>query len=96
MNDDVQYEINFVKSVIKYNQNDKNVLSVIPNRILIKLISEIERIHNLQPLAYARNTGMGRSLDVTVYEEKLNCWRKYNELNPDRPDEIFPLYRLDK
>lgn len=93
--DDIQYEINFVKSVIKYNQNDKNVLSVIPNRILIKLISEIERINNLQPVAWMYPVFHDHKMQFTT-----NATESENiEVHFDSHGSVFkvtPLYILNK
>ncbi|PHM37138.1 hypothetical protein [Xenorhabdus innexi] len=48
---------------------------------------------NMQPVAWARDKGMGSSMDVTTLPERVAEWREFNESHPEIADDIFPLYR---
>ncbi|CBJ80301.1 hypothetical protein XBJ2_500011 [Xenorhabdus bovienii str. Jollieti] len=60
---------------------------------IIKLQSKLSEYENMEPVAWARNTGIQRILDLTDLPERVFEWREYNESHPDIADEIFPLYR---
>ncbi|QHP77484.1 hypothetical protein EKQ45_16710 [Proteus vulgaris] len=62
---------------------------------IIDVCNEIERINDLEPVAFARHTGMQRPLDLTVSQTVLNEWVEFNNKNPEIKDDIYPLFILD-
>lgn len=62
---------------------------------IIDVCNEIERINDLEPVAFARHTGMQRHLDLTVSQTVLNEWVEFNNKNPEIKDDIYPLFILD-
>ncbi|GLX62267.1 MULTISPECIES: hypothetical protein [Proteus] len=62
---------------------------------IIEVCNEIERINNLEPVVFARHTGMQRPLDLTVSHTILNNWIGFNTKNPEIKDDIYPLFILD-
>ena len=50
---------------------------------------------DLEPVAFARRTGMQRPLDLTVSHTVLNEWVEFNNKNPEIKDDIYPLFILD-
>ncbi|MDE9467590.1 hypothetical protein [Xenorhabdus bovienii] len=61
--------------------------------VYITILKRLAEYENMAPVAWARNTGIQRILDLTDLPERVFEWREYNESHPDIADEIFPLYR---
>ncbi|MDE9565939.1 hypothetical protein KKI93_18220 [Xenorhabdus bovienii] len=61
--------------------------------VYITILKRLAEYENMEPVAWARNTGIQRILDLTDLPERVFEWREYNESHPDIADEIFPLYR---
>ncbi|MDX7992628.1 hypothetical protein [Xenorhabdus littoralis] len=63
---------------------------------LIKLCDAVEKLaeyENMEPVAWARNTGMDRRLDLTTLPERVIEWQEIKKSHRDWTDDIFPLYR---
>lgn len=78
----------YVKGMIADNKEPEK-------KVIIALCDELERITDLEPVAFARHTGMQRPLDLTVSHTVLNDWVEFNNKNPKIKDEIYPLFILD-
>ena len=85
---ELQVLIDYTKGMIADNKEPEK-------KVIVALCDELERITNLEPVAFARHTGMQRPLDLTVSHTVLNEWVEFNNKNPEIKDDIYPLFILD-
>lgn len=78
----------YVKGMIADNKEPEK-------KVIIALCDELEKMTDLEPVAFARRTGMQRPLDLTVSQTVLNEWVEFNNKNPEIKDDIYPLFILD-
>lgn len=78
----------YVKGMIADNKEPEK-------KVIIALCDELEKMTDLEPVAFARRTGMQRPLDLTVSHTVLNEWVEFNNKNPEIKDDIYPLFILD-
>lgn len=85
---ELQVLIDYTKGMIADNKEPEK-------KVIIALCNELERITDLEPVAFARHTGMQRTLDLIVSQAVLNEWVEFNNKNPEIKDDIYPLFILD-